>query len=219
MKDVSTQKGRTIIFVSHNMQAITNLCTQAYWLQKGSISAGGDTQTVVNQYLRAYQKKLWKQQWPSLQEAPGNQHIKVLSIELIPHLEDPLEPIDVRTPLTIRFRFKSLDKLIHLSANLGLFTLAGECVFNIRTAAADYQDSIIEGECLIPGNFLNDGSYYITLYFMKDTSRPVFEYEECLHFDVADYRENTNRYDKWQGNVRPHFPFELKVSNSYALFS
>src|ERR1700712_2659024 len=37
MKEVSTQKGRTIIFVSHSMNAITNLCQKAMWLQKGVV--------------------------------------------------------------------------------------------------------------------------------------------------------------------------------------
>ncbi|MEO6917204.1 MAG: ABC transporter ATP-binding protein, partial [Chitinophagaceae bacterium] len=48
MKDVSTQNGRTIIFVSHNMQAVSMLCPQSIWLQKGKIKASGNTQTVVS---------------------------------------------------------------------------------------------------------------------------------------------------------------------------
>lgn len=211
MKDVSTKKGRTIIFVSHNMQAINNLCSRAIWLQKGSICATGDTQSVVNKYLSAYQKKLWKQEWTSLDSAPGNHFIRMRSVELVPHLDDPTAPIDVRTPLTIRFSFMFLGDQMHLSTTLALFTLAGECIFNIPSKSAIYEEGIIKGECTIPGRFLNDGSYYISLFFIRDTSRSIFEYEECLHFDVADYRENINRYDKWQGYVRPHLPFELKA--------
>jgi lipopolysaccharide transport system ATP-binding protein len=218
MKDVSTQKGRTIIFVSHNMQAINNLCSKAIWLENGSICASGETQLVVNKYLSAFQKKLWKQHWNELEEAPGNQWIRMIAIELIPHLQDPLMPIDVRTSLTVRFRFKNLKKQINLSTSLALFTLAGECIFNIPSNSAVYEDSVLEGECTIPGRFLNDGAYYISLYFIKDTSRVVFELDESLHFDVADYRENINRYDRWQGYVRPQFPFELKVCSVLAPF-
>ncbi len=216
MKDVSTKKGRTIIFVSHNMQAITNLCSKAIWLQKGSVTASGETQFVVNKYLSAFQKKMWKQQWQTLNEAPGNHLIKMLSVELVPHLPDPLAPIDIRTALTIKFQFKNFSNEINLSTNLALFTLAGECIFNILSTPVVCNDSIIEGECTIPGRFLNDGSYYISISFIKDTSRVIFECEECLYFDVEDYRENINRYDKWQGYVRPHFPFELKVCETQA---
>ncbi|HTI92571.1 MAG TPA: ABC transporter ATP-binding protein [Puia sp.] len=209
MKDVSHQKGRTILFVSHNLQAVNNLCSRAIWLQKGSINAMGDTQMVVNKYLGAYQTKLWNREWKSPQEAPGNDWIRILSVELIPHLPNPMAPIDIRTPITVKFRFYNYNNQINLSANLVLFSLAGDCIFDVPSISGDFNEGMIEGECTIPGKFLNDGSYYFSLYILKDTSRTIFEYEECLHFDVEDHRENIHWYDKWVGAVRPHFPFAL----------
>src|SRR4028118_203382 len=90
MKEVSSKKGRTILFVSHNMQAINNICSKTIWLQKGVIFSKGETQTVVNNYLSAYQRKLLKQEWAPNDNAPGNSHIKMISVELIPHLSDPM---------------------------------------------------------------------------------------------------------------------------------
>lgn len=213
MKDVSSQKGRTILFVSHNLQAVNNLCSRAIWLQKGVINAIGETQTVVNKYLGAFQKKLWKREW-SCQDAPGNEWLKLLSVELIPHLPHPTAPIDIRTPLTVRFRIYNANNNINLSTNLVLFSLTGECIFDVPSASGDFDEGVVEGECTIPGKFLNDGSYYFSLFFLKDASRALFEFEECLHFDVEDYRENINWYDKWVGAVRPHFPFTLKAPNT-----
>src|SRR5688572_6018562 len=43
MKDVSRENGRTILFVSHNMQAVSSLCQKAIWLQKGKVIADGST--------------------------------------------------------------------------------------------------------------------------------------------------------------------------------
>lgn len=208
MKDVSTQRGRTIIFVSHNMQAVTSLCSKAIWLQKGSVLATGEAKTVVNSYMSQLQRKLWKQEWTA-QHAPGNDVIKMLSVELIPHLADPLAPVDIRTPLTVKFRFHNAGNGINLITNLLLFTLAGECIFDVYAPPATYDAGIIEGECAIPGNFLNDGSYYVSLYFGKDSSQQLFYLEECLQFDVEDYREGINWYGKWWGYVRPQFPFSL----------
>lgn len=214
MKDVSHQKGRTILFVSHNLQAVNNLCSKAIWMQKGSICAMGETQSVVNKYLGAYQKKQWKREWKSQQEAPGNEWVKLLSIELIPHLSDATASIDIRTAITVRFRFHNFNDRINLSTNLVLFSLTGECIFDVPSTSGDFDEGIIEGECNIPGKFLNDGAYYFSLFFLKDASRAIFEFEECLHFDVEDYRENIHWYDKWVGAVRPHFPFVLKSYNT-----
>jgi lipopolysaccharide transport system ATP-binding protein len=209
MKDASNTKGRTIIFVSHNLQAINNLCTKAIWLDKGVVKANGEAKTVVNNYLGSLQQKSWKNTFLSVDEAPGNENIKVLSVELIPHLEGN-DAIDIRTPLTVKFRFYNNNDDINLSIDLLLYTLAGDCIFDIPSLSTKKDKGIYEGECTIPGNFLNDGSYYFTLFFSRDTSIELFSLEECIYFEVADFRENTNWYDKWWGFVRPNFPLTIK---------
>ena len=50
MNDVA-REGRTVIFVSHNLQAIQRLCSHAVMLEAGQVAAFGDTSTVVGQYL------------------------------------------------------------------------------------------------------------------------------------------------------------------------
>jgi len=216
MKDASASSGRTIIFVSHNLQAVNGLCSNAIWLDKGMVKATGDSKTVVNTYLGTLQKKSFSQNFTSIEDAPGNDAIKVLSVELIPQLHDPMAPIDIRTALTVKFRFYNFRDDISLSVDLLLFTLSGECIFDIPSGQAIYKSGIIEGECTIPGNFLNDGAYYFSLFFVKDTCEPLLSFDECLSFDVADYRENINWYDKWWGYVRPSFPLTLHPATSTA---
>jgi lipopolysaccharide transport system ATP-binding protein len=98
-----------------------------------------------------------------------------------------------------------------------LFTISGECIFDIQSKAVVLNNEIVEGECTIPGNFLNDGSYYFSLYFVKDTSSELYAYNECLMFEVADFRENNNWYDKWWGFVRPNFPLTMKRNSDILL--
>ena len=50
MGDV-VKEGRTILFVSHNMAAIENLCTRSLWLENGQVRMIGETGTIVDQYL------------------------------------------------------------------------------------------------------------------------------------------------------------------------
>ena len=51
MKDVSVNDGRTVLFVSHNMAAIKELCTQGLYLSQGMVHLGGEINTVVKNYL------------------------------------------------------------------------------------------------------------------------------------------------------------------------
>jgi lipopolysaccharide transport system ATP-binding protein len=212
MKEVSSQQGRTILFVSHNMQAVTNLCSKAIYLKNGEINAIGDAHTIVNNYLGSQNKKLWKQRWDNDQEAPGNNFIKLIAIEMVPHLLNSSDPIDIRTPISVKFKFRNFVAKINLVVGVHLFTTAGECIFDVCCQPGLYDEGIIEGACEIPGNFLNDGSYYFSIIFVQDTSKQLFYLEDCLHFDVEDYRENMNWYGKWMGVVRPQFPFSLKQS-------
>ncbi|PZX50516.1 ABC transporter ATP-binding protein [Algoriphagus chordae] len=209
MNDASTQKGRTIIFVSHNLQAVSNLCSNAIWLDKGSMRESGPSKTVINSYLNATFSKKWKHEVTDIKLAPGNENIRVTYIELIPHLANPYDVIDIRTPLTIKFRFYNANDNICLSTDLLLFTSMGDCIFDVPSKPTIYNRGFVEGECTIPGNFLNDGSFYFTLHFSKDTSIELFSFDNCLMFDIADYRENSNWYDKWWGYVRPNFPLLL----------
>jgi lipopolysaccharide transport system ATP-binding protein len=209
MKEVSTQSGRTILFVSHNMQAITNLCTKAILLQKGQITAAGTPARVIGHYFSNFRALVLKHEWTG-NDAPGNNFITMQSVELIPGLPAGASHIDIRTPLTVKFRFYNHQNDIVLATGLHLFTAAGECIFDVSTDSTVQQAGVIEGTCEIPGNFLNDGSYYFSIIFVKDTSQELYYFEDCLQFDVEDFRENMAWYGKWIGYVRPKFPFTIQ---------
>jgi lipopolysaccharide transport system ATP-binding protein len=209
MREVSHIAGRTILFVSHSMQAVTNLCEKGLWLQHGQVKAIGNVSNVVNQYLADAQQFKLKQSWTHPDEAPGNNNIRFKEVELVPQLSHPDAPLDIRTPLTIKFEFWNLMEEALISTDIVLFSNSGECIFDVPSAATLCQKGLVRGECTIPGNFLNDGSYYISLYVSKDTSISLYDFEECLAFDLEDYRGEINWYGKWWGAVRPHFPFRL----------
>lgn len=209
MNDASSKSGRTVIFVSHNLQAVTNLCSQALWLDKGSIRSRGNTKLVINDYLNTLLKKNWIKQFSTINEAPGNDFIRVLYVELIPQFKDTNAVIDIRTSLTIKFRFYNGFDDIMLAAGVHLFTISGECIFDVSDDPILCKKGIVEGECKIPGNFLNNGSYYISIIFVENSSKQLYYYEECLSFEVEDFRENMNWYGQWMGYVRPKFPVKL----------
>jgi lipopolysaccharide transport system ATP-binding protein len=210
MHDVSAQQGRTIIYVSHNMSSVISLCNRAMHLEKGKIVDIGPASRIVNTYLSKHQKRLDYQLWDNVHTAPGNDFVRVNYVEVIPQLASVNDPIDVRTPLTIRFKFWNLIPDQNICVGLHLFTINRECVFDVSSEPQEFKEGLVEGQCDIPGNFLNDGSYYFSLIFVKDTSVELFYLEECLSIEVEDYRENMNWYGKWSGHVRPKFPFRVK---------
>lgn len=58
MKDVSQGGGRTVLFVSHNMEAVKSLCTNGILLENGMVSFEGSAEDTVREYLRGKETEL-----------------------------------------------------------------------------------------------------------------------------------------------------------------
>ncbi|RIV21243.1 ABC transporter ATP-binding protein [Fibrisoma montanum] len=210
MRDVSTS-GRTILFVSHNLTAVQALCNKTLFFEKGRLVEQGETNQVIQSYLSKVSKTRLVRQWDTPEEAPGNDLVRIRRVELIPEYPDNTTHIDVRTPMRVRFEFWNMMERANLNLSLHLNSLTGECIFNVGTQSLPYGKGLIAGECLIPGYFLNDGSYTISVMVVKDTVTPLFQLEEGITFDVEDYREGVAWYGKWPGYVRPQFRFEMEA--------
>jgi lipopolysaccharide transport system ATP-binding protein len=214
MKEVSAAEGRTVLFVSHNLQALRNLCQRAFLLEKGELVASGDPGMLIAQYLQKESVQYLQQEYADIQSAPGNQAVRIKRVELIPDYPDGGNIIDIRTALKLELEFwyeppPSSDLIV----GIHLFNLAGDCIFDVSSPRASLERGLVSGGCLIPANFLNDGSYYISIVFVSNTTFRLFYFESCLSFQVADYRENTAWYGKWIGHVRPDFKVTLRSEN------
>ena len=51
MRELKAQ-GKTMVFVTHSMESVRNLCDRAVWLYDGQVRMDGNTDEVVNEYLR-----------------------------------------------------------------------------------------------------------------------------------------------------------------------
>jgi lipopolysaccharide transport system ATP-binding protein len=206
MKEISDRKGKTVLFVSHNTQALQNLCDSVITLHKGHIIDAGKPADVITNYLKSTDNNYLSQSYEAPESAPGNDYIRIKKIEI----QYDTEIFDIRTPFSTKFEFWYNDpEPGSLIVGIHLFNMAGECIFDIASKGAQLRAGLITGECRIPGNFLNNGAYYISIVFVKDTTQRLFYFEGCLSFSVEDFRENTAWFGKWMGYVRPAFPIVL----------
>lgn len=211
MKEVTGAGGRTLLFVSHNMEALRNLCHRAYLLERGEIVADGEPGQVVGRYLKKEFVQHLKQEYADAGNAPGNGVIRIKRVELRPDYPGAEALIDVRTRMELELEFWYEPEGPDLIVGIHLFNRAGDCIFDVSSPRSVLSRGLIRGRCVIPGNFLNDGSYYISIVFVSNTTTRLFYYESCLSFEVADYRENTAWFGKWMGHVRPDFKVMLET--------
>jgi lipopolysaccharide transport system ATP-binding protein len=182
------------------MTAIQSLCSTGILLKKGGIQKMGDIDTVVNDYfLHEFRCQLVKE-W-DLDTAPGNAAVRVKKVHLLPESDDPL--INVTTPLKVVTEFWICqDSVTITSISMALKNIKGEHIFACVTECSCTK-GLYSAAVEIPGNFLNDDTYTIDFYFLKDAT-VCFLHQDCLVFQVNDIpRVSTGYLGKWVGAVRP----------------
>jgi lipopolysaccharide transport system ATP-binding protein len=208
MKEVSKQ-GRTVLFVSHNMQAIQSLCKNTILLKNGEINDFGPTDKVVNKYLNTGLGNMTMKTWNNMKNAPGNQFIRIKSAKIIDFSNNKNSLFTVKTPLQIEFEFWNLAPA-KINLSLVLWSIAGECIFNVGSDSKSLEKGLYKSICKIPADLLNDNAYSIHLFFVKDMSIGIYNHENILSFEVQDVEREGNWYGKWIGAVRPKLEFNIE---------
>jgi lipopolysaccharide transport system ATP-binding protein len=222
MNEVSKKEGRTVLFVSHNMGAVSALCNKAILLKAGMVETTGTTAQVINKYFLHNQNEGFSFLVSQNDKKYGDDISELLSGYLT---DDKTEKkgnflIDEEIRIVINYKVKkSIDS--YIVPNLRINNSEGECVF---VCNAKVEKSIDSGEyeavCVIPPNFLNNGVYFImiasTTYFSSGYTIN-FSYEDALMFEVVDkFQNNPLRYNyvgPIPGYIRPDLDFYSRKIN------
>jgi lipopolysaccharide transport system ATP-binding protein len=210
MEDVAQQEDRTVLFVSHNMTAVQSLCNRAIWLNAGQIVQQGNADQVISSYCTTALSEMREQVWDDVAVAPGNEYIRLHRVKIEPETQNISDPITVATPLKIEFEYWNFLPGAFLNISFFLYDQQDICVFNAISDSNPFPVGLVRGVCYIPPNLLNDGTYRIKVFIVKDTSAILFHKDEVLMFEVQDIERQYNWYGKWAGAVRPMFKWDLE---------
>ncbi|MFM7021021.1 MAG: polysaccharide ABC transporter ATP-binding protein [Aquirufa sp.] len=213
MKEVAAND-KTILFVSHNLTAVSNLCNKTLHLERGKVKQMGETGQVLKNYMSEVQSKKMLYTSDTFAAGLGNELIRLKYAEIIPQLAPGLDYWTVNDAFRLKFEFWNTLNDVELNVSIHLYASTGECIFNIGNKAQKFNEGIVSTQVEIPGNFLNDGSYFLSIMVVKNSSIVLVNFDELFEFEIADYREDTTWYGKWPGYVRPNFPILMKQETS-----
>ncbi|MEZ5039029.1 MAG: ABC transporter ATP-binding protein [Saprospiraceae bacterium] len=211
MEDVSNKDGRTVIFVSHNMNAMSSLCNKGILLDHGEIKHKGSIQSTIVEYLNQYTKTNRKVSY-SLEKAPSGDGIKFLSAEVRP--VDSTREIDyfeAGDSIELEFIFQNLnpgqnnlDVTFHLLDEMGNLVFVGSTGFQNKEPKR-YAPGKIKFICRIPSGLMNEGVYNIYRFLVvQDRGTVLFEDRDVLQFEIiGKQEENWGWMGKKEGIVRP----------------
>jgi lipopolysaccharide transport system ATP-binding protein len=191
MGDVA-KRGRTVLFVSHNMGAISQLCSRAMLLTKGEKTIEGDAATVIGSYLESVSAS----ESSATFEIEQGRDVQIISMKA--------ESSDLESPASIGFHPHTapLDVLIRYTASkwpvrsyvcLDVFTASDirllwtSDVSNIDEMLMDREPGLYEARIRIPGNILAPGRYYFTAAVYSPSNRVLYDVrEKAISVEISD---------------------------------
>lgn len=183
MQDVSKGEGRTVLFVSHNMASIKQLCNVGYVLKNGLIAYSGNIKDVVEFYIGEGGSSE-NQYFEDLTIAPGNDVIRIKSFEIV--AGDGRTQIDIESGIKFRLTFMCYKENAMLDVNMKVVTLENVIVFQVGHAIGEIgeKDSKIGFYTIdfeIAPYTINAGKYRAEIFFGENQRYVVYAgFEQCF---------------------------------------
>ena len=218
MGEVS-REGRTVLFVSHNMFSLQNLCTKGLLLESGEKKLEDSITTVIGKYLDSEGNQTRKVCWDSPDIAPGDERVRLKAVRVVSESR-VTGKVDISKKFEIEIEYWNL-KPGRRYVSIHLYNSLGTCVFvsaNIPGATftpdpwftRPYPLGLFRTSCTIPGNFLNDGQYSVSVFINPPIiPDPMISIKDILTFTVEDTGAMRQEHvAEWPGTVRPRLGWE-----------
>jgi lipopolysaccharide transport system ATP-binding protein len=199
------KEGRTILFVSHNMAAIANLCSKAILLEQGKVVLQGETRQVIESYVSGV-STIAKTQLAGRKDRQGNGIIKVMAIELLNRDKIITQHGISGQELTIRLHYKTFASKDFMNCKASVAVVRNEQVyFCLSTELVDTNQLNLSGEgyidFIIPELPLSQSTYLIHTYIEtnKEIQDWVIDAAEMSVIDGDYYGTGRNYPSGWRG--------------------
>ena len=213
MEDIG-DSGRTVLFVSHNLQGILQLCDRAILLQDGCVVLDGPTHEVVAVYEEQAMGASAQVVWEDSTDAPQNDLIRLRSVRVVDPDEKTATTLDVRNPIGIEIGFSVLRHGNPVVPKIKLLDQHGGICFNAMDVCARWHDPTPPGDYLatawIPENLLNEGRHAVDVELVTVVSPRLLVHaaaHQIVAFHVYDPAEGDSARGfftgQWRGVVRP----------------
>ena len=189
MHDVSASDGRTILFVSHNMSALTQLCERGILLEDGRVRTIGPVGDVIQTYLKSKLNENTAHAQFSLNPSKPCQYI---SAEILGSDGGLRSDFSCDEPVTIRLRFEIRRPIYNLFLSFHIQNLEGTRVIfsDIRDRDPSVTERLRVGlhtfEITIPPRLLAPTTYLLSVSSLMRGTGVIDEHDACCEFSFQD---------------------------------
>ena len=203
MQDVAQGEGRTVLYVSHNMASIRQLCNHGVLLENGSVKAMGEVNEIVDMYLEQETLRGEENHEWTLETGPRHGNITILKSTI----EYNGNNLNSSMPFDLVYEFYNHEEGLTLAVNPHVYNSQNVCLFNIETKMEHLSKGYHKAVFHVPGGLFCAGNYKVdNMYVNRNT---------CYYLD-----RNANRFEILNGRddffghyVGVYYP--TMISNEY----
>jgi lipopolysaccharide transport system ATP-binding protein len=206
--DNVAKQGRTVLFVSHNMGAVSGLCSRGIWVDRGQIAEDGPVNKVVSRYLNDSNQGF-------SHFAPGRDlvraELRIVSVRILDESHHPTIEVRADKPLTIRIDYFAPKRIARPSFWIKIVSQHGGC-FVASMLLDGRRPDYIEGEgslcCTFDSICLTPRSYTVRLGVRaEDCTTLLIPSQDVAYFSVtgkmSDYGFDGPSADQLAWNSHP----------------
>jgi len=201
--------GRTVVYVSHNLSSVTDLCNTAVWIDNGRIRSVGNPSQVVKAYLASV---VSTSQGVVVFAPPGeHKEAYIASVAFrdplgaIATLFDVEEPIDVEIKFSVRRKFSSWRMFAAITRPDGI-TVFSTTTWDYTTHRPAVDPGAYVARMRIPARLLAESTYFLTVAFGEPPIKRHDVHENFMSFQVAG-----QTFDNKRNIGLLAYPFEWDV--------
>lgn len=219
--DISADKSKTILIVSHNMASIKSLCSRCVVLKKGELIFDGDVDLAISNYLgydtqETSRRRVWAEN-----TAPGNARYKLRKAIIRAEGKDDNQPLTTDDRLTIEVELDKAESQSRVDMTFQLLSESGE--FLAAWSTIDLED--VEGpesessfslsfSSEIPANIFNQRTYRLNLLILENQKAVVCRFDDLFKLSFATASRHP---ESWMGQSTsyflPHFKWNINLPN------
>lgn len=220
MQDVS-HKGNTILFVSHNMAAITRLCSRTILLDNGGLIAEGPSHEIVRRYLDSGTGTTAEREWTNLDDAPGDNVVRLRVMRVKTQDGQVSDTMDIRQPIGLEMEFDVFESGHMLLPYYNVYNEDGVRVLSAIDQSTEWRDRPRQSGryktiAWIPGNLLAEGMLFVAPAMRSPDPRvKYFLVNEAVGFQVVDSLDGDSARGDFTGRmasvIRPLLKWETQI--------
>jgi lipopolysaccharide transport system ATP-binding protein len=209
--------GRTVLFVSHNMAAVENLCSRCIWIDAGQVRMDGAPREVIEAYMSTFASaRETMADLRSVQNRRGSGEIRYTGIEYLTPTGEPVQVVRSGDGLVIRLHYHADTPVTFPSFGLRIYSDLGTLVTDTSTWHHAIDIPLVppgEGFVDLHIDFLNllPARYYFSLWITGAASPVHDNVEHCaeLEIELANVYSSGRMLDNRSGIV--FFPQRWKL--------